>query len=190
MSIIVNKCHTNQGIEIPGLLEILPVVREDSRGYFFESYNQRDFEAAGIKATFVQDNQSSSKKGVLRGLHYQINKPQGKLVRSISGAIYDVAVDLRPESPTYLKYCGLILDGEKQNMLYIPEGFAHGFYVLSDYAVTSYKCTDFYSPENERGIMWNDPQLSIDWECVLKGAIPVLSEKDQNYGALINKEIL
>ena len=134
----------------------------------------------GITTEFVQDNQSISKKGVLRGLHFQKNHPQAKLVRVVSGKIYDVAVDLRNNSPTFAKYFGLILDSEKNNMLYISEGFAHGFYVLSDTAIVSYKCSDFYHPEDEDGIIWNDKTLSINWKNECDFINPVLSEKDLN----------
>lgn len=148
---------------ISGLFEIQPKVFGDSRGYFFECYSQRDYEAAGINAHFVQDNQSSSVKGVLRGLHFQITHPQGKLVRAVEGEVFDVAVDLRPGSPTLGKWHSVILSGEKQNQFYIPEGFAHGFLVLSETAVFAYKCTDFYYPEDEGGVIWNDPAIGIKW---------------------------
>ena len=129
---------------IPGLCEIQPKVFSDSRGYFFESYSQRDFDAAGINARFVQDNQSRSIKGVLRGLHFQKTRPQAKLVRAIEGEVFDVAVDTRPGSPSFGKWYAVVLSAEKQNQFYIPEGFAHGFLVLSEIAVFAYKCTDFY----------------------------------------------
>ena len=162
---------------IKGLYEIFPDVFSDSRGYFFESWSQRDFEDAGISANFVQDNQSCSSKGVLRGLHYQKIYPQGKLVRAIEGDVFDVAVDLRKDSPTRGKWHGVILSGKKQNMFYIPEGFAHGFLVLSDTAVFSYKCTDFYHPEDEDGIIWNDQAINILWPDL--GMEYILSEKDK-----------
>ena len=162
---------------IPGLYEIQPRVFGDSRGYFFESYSQRDFEAAGVTAHFVQDNQSRSVKGVLRGLHFQKTRPQGKLVRAIEGEVFDVAVDLRPNSPTRGKWYAVVLSGEKQNQLYIPEGFAHGFLVLSDTAVFAYKCTDFYHPEDEGGIIWNDPAIDIQWPELMLDYI--LSDKDR-----------
>ena len=127
---------------------------------------------------FVQDNQSRSSKGVLRGLHFQTKHPQGKLVRVISGSVYDVAVDLRKNSATFGKYYGVILDSEKQNMFYIPEGFAHGFYVISESAIFTYKCTDFYDPSGEGGIPWNDPKIGIDWKSVTAGIEPILSAKD------------
>jgi len=163
---------------IPGLFEIQPKVFGDSRGYFFESYSQRDFEAAGIAAYFVQDNQSRSVKGVLRGLHFQKIHAQGKLVRAIEGEVFDVAVDLRPHSPSHGKWHAVVLSGEKQNQFYIPAGFAHGFLVLSDTAVFAYKCTDFYYPEDEGGLIWNDPAIGIQWPAL--GMEYILSDKDKN----------
>jgi len=162
---------------IPGLFEIQPKKFGDSRGYFMESYSQRYYEEAGIAAHFVQDNQSSSIKGVLRGLHYQKKRPQGKLVRVIEGEIFDVAVDIRPRSPTRGQWYSVILSGEKQNQFYIPEGFAHGFLVLSDAALFAYKCTDFYNPEDEHGIIWNDPKINIKWPDL--GMDYILSDKDK-----------
>ncbi|MDR0401992.1 MAG: dTDP-4-dehydrorhamnose 3,5-epimerase [Treponema sp.] len=163
---------------IDGLYEIKPRVFTDSRGYFFESWSERDFEKAGINARFVQDNQSRSVKGVLRGLHFQKIHPQGKLVRVIEGEVFDAAVDIRPNSPTLGKWYGVTLSGKAQNQFYIPAGFAHGFLVLSETAVFAYKCTDFYHPEDENGIIWNDPTVGIDWPDV--GADYTLSEKDKN----------
>lgn len=171
------KCKAGD-IEIPGLYEIQPKVFGDKRGYFFEVYSERDFFDEGLTMKFVQDNQSASSKGVLRGLHFQTKHPQGKLVRAVFGKVYDVAVDLRSRSPSFGKYYGVILDSEKQNQFYIPEGFAHGFYVLSESAVFAYKCTDFYDPEDEGGLMWNDPALDIDWKSLVPGMEPLLSEKD------------
>ena len=162
---------------IPGLVEIQPKVFGDSRGYFFECYTQKDFEAAGITARFVQDNQSRSVKGVLRGLHFQITHPQAKLVRAIEGEVFDVAVDLRPDSPARGRWHSIVLSGEKQNQFYIPEGFAHGFLVLSGTAVFAYKCTDFYYPEDEGGIIWNDPAIGIKWPDL--GMNYLLSGKDK-----------
>jgi len=161
---------------IPGLFEIQPKVFGDSRGYFFECYSQRDFEAAGINARFVQDNQSRSVKGVLRGLHFQKTHAQGKLVRAIEGEVFDVAVDLRANSPTRGKWHAVVLSGEQQNQFFIPEGFAHGFLVLSDTAVFAYKCTDFYYPDDEGGIIWNDPAIGIQWPHL--GMDYILSDKD------------
>jgi len=162
---------------INGLVEIQPKVFGDSRGYFFECWSQRDYEKAGITSSFVQDNQSRSVKGVLRGLHFQITHPQGKLVRAIEGDVFDVAVDLRPNSPTRGKWHGVMLSGEKQNQFYIPQGFAHGFLVLSDTAVFAYKCTDFYYPDDEGGLFWNDPFVGIKWPDI--GMSYMLSEKDK-----------
>lgn len=176
------KCKTDD-TEISGLYEIQPKVFGDSRGYFFEVYSERDFFEAGLTMKFVQDNQSSSTRGVLRGLHFQTQHPQGKLVRAVSGRVYDVAVDLRKDSPSFGKYYGVVLDSEKQNQFYIPEGFAHGFYVLSDSAVFAYKCTDFYDPKGEGGLMWNDPAIGIDWKSVAPEIEPILSEKDCKHPA-------
>ena len=148
---------------IEGLAIIEPAVYGDERGYFMETYNYRDFAAAGFDMTFVQDNQSRSKKGVLRGLHYQKKNPQGKLVRVISGEVFDVAVDLRKGSLTFGKWFGVTLSEENKNQLYIPEGFAHGFLVLSETAEFVYKCTRFYDPEDEGGLLWNDPEIGIEW---------------------------
>lgn len=165
---------------IDGLWEIQPKLFGDNRGYFTETYSEKDFFAAGLKMKFVQDNQSASKGGVLRGLHFQTLHPQGKLVRALQGKVFDVAVDLRNSSSTFGKYYGVVLDSEKQNMFYIPEGFAHGFYVISDFAVFTYKCTDFYHPEDEGGIMWNDKTVNVDWKSVIQNQRePLLSEKDK-----------
>lgn len=180
MSFTITKCYSDS-TEIAGLLEIKPQVFGDARGYTFENFNQNTFAQAGLTMKFVQDNESCSAKGVLRGLHFQKRHPQGKLVRCISGKVFDVTVDLRNNSSTFGKWYGIILDSEKKNQIYIPEGFAHGFYVLSEYAVFSYKCTDFYHPEDEGGIMWNDPVLNIDWNSVSAGLTPLLSEKDKNH---------
>ena len=183
MSFEFKQCILPDGTKIEGLYEIQPKVFGDARGYFFEVYSERDFFQAGLTMKFVQDNQSASTKGVLRGLHFQTQHPQGKLVRAVSGRVYDVAVDIRNGSPTFGKYHGVILDSEKQNAFYIPEGFAHGFYVLSDSAVFAYKCTDFYDPKGEGGLMWNDPIINIDWANVAQGLTPLLSEKDGKHPA-------
>jgi len=161
---------------IQGLFEIQPKVFGDTRGYFFECYAQREFEQAGINAHFVQDNESASVKGVLRGLHFQKSHPQAKLVRAVEGEVFDAAVDLRPSSPTWGKWYGVVLSGEKKNQLFIPEGFAHGFLVLSETAVFSYKCSDFYYPDDEGGIIWNDREIGIIWPDL--GVNYLLSDKD------------
>lgn len=163
--------------QIKDLVIIEPQVFGDDRGYFMETYNQQVFAEAGLRMPFVQDNQSKSKKGVLRGLHLQTQFSQGKLVRVISGEVYDVSVDLRRESPTYGQYAGVILSGENKRMFYIPEGFAHGFLVLSDEAVFTYKCTELYHPEFEAGIVWNDPDIGIKWP--MDGIDVLLSDKDK-----------
>ncbi len=168
---------------IMGLYEIQPKIFGDARGYFLETYSEKEFFAAGLTMKFVQDNQSCSSRGVLRGLHFQKIHPQGKLVRALSGEVYDVAVDIRTGSPTFGKYYGVVLSAEKQNQFYIPEGFAHGFYVLSEQAVFAYKCTDFYHPEDEGGLMWNDPNIAIDWSAVFGASVPLLSEKDRKHPA-------
>ena len=163
---------------IQGLLIIEPKVFGDERGYFMETYNEPEFIAKGVPYRFVQDNQSRSSKGVLRGLHYQIHHPQAKLVRVLQGEVFDVAVDLRSNSKTYGKWFGLILSGVNKKMFMIPRGFAHGFVVLSDDAVFAYKCDDTYHPNDEGGIMWNDPTIGIRWPFDFE---PVLSEKDRNH---------
>ena len=148
---------------ISGLYVIEPAVYGDKRGYFMETYNQNDMKEAGLDMVFVQDNQSSSSKGVLRGLHFQKEHPQGKLVRALRGSVFDVAVDLRKGSSTFGQWYGVELTEENHKQFYIPEGFAHGFLVLSDYAEFCYKCTDFYHPEDEGGLAWNDPSIGIQW---------------------------
>lgn len=168
----VTKC------DIEGLYIIEPMVHGDSRGYFMETYNQRDMHEAGLDMVFVQDNQSMSTKGVLRGLHYQKKYPQGKLVRVIKGSVFDVAVDLRKNSKTFGKWHGIVLSEENKKQFYVPEGFAHGFLVLSDTAEFCYKVTDFYHPDDEGGIMWNDPEIGIEWPLDSIDEIK-LSEKDK-----------
>lgn len=163
---------------IPDLLIIEPRVFGDERGFFYESFNQRRFtELTGITDQFVQDNHSKSAQNVLRGLHYQIRQPQGKLVRVVAGEVFDVAVDIRKSSPTFGKSVGVNLSAENKKILWIPEGFAHGFVVLSESAEFLYKTTEYWAPEHERCIIWNDPDLAIDWQ--LGGATPLLSAKDQ-----------
>ncbi len=160
---------------IPAVKLIEPKVFIDSRGLFFESYNQRTLAQFGILDAFVQDNQSQSQHGVLRGLHYQIEQPQGKLIRCLRGEIFDVAVDLRKSSPTFGQWVGVELSGENRRMLWIPSGFAHGFLVLSETADVLYKTTDFYAPKHERTILWNDPTIHIHWPI---DTTPILSGKD------------
>jgi len=162
---------------ISGLYEIQPKVFEDDRGYFLETYSERDFRSNGITLPFVQDNQSLSGKGTLRGLHFQKHHPLGKLVRVVQGEVFDVAVDIRPGSPTLGKWHAVILSSEKQNQLYIPPGFAHGFLALTEKAVVAYKCTDFYYPEDEGGIVWNDPDIGIKWPDL--GMEFILSARDK-----------
>ena len=162
---------------IDGLIIIEPKVFRDSRGLFYEVYSESRYKEHGVPARFVQDNHSVSEKGVLRGLHYQVDPGQDKLVRVVQGEVFDVAVDIRKDSLTYGKWWGLSLSEENSLQLYIPVGFAHGFCVLSDSAEVLYKCSDYYSPQNERGIIWNDPDLAIDWPI----ESPMLSEKDIEY---------
>ena len=175
MPIEVKKCP------IEGLYEIQPKVFGDSRGFFLETYSHRDFFEAGLDMKFVQDNMSKSSYGVLRGLHYQKTHPQGKLVSAVQGEVFDVAVDLRADSPTFGKYYSVILSAEKHNMFYVPQGFAHGFVVISETALFAYKCTDFYHPEDEAGINWNDEQIGIKWPEL--SCPPLLSEKDKKHPA-------
>ncbi|MBQ3550709.1 MAG: dTDP-4-dehydrorhamnose 3,5-epimerase [Clostridia bacterium] len=164
--------------DIEGVIIVEPTVFGDDRGYFLETYQYNDFCAGGIDVTFVQDNQSMSKKGVLRGLHFQKQYPQSKLVRVIRGEVYDVAVDLREGSKTYGKYVGVLLSAENKRQFFIPKGFAHGFVVLSDEAEFVYKVDDFYHPNDEGGLMWNDPDIGIDWPISPDMEI-ILSDKDK-----------
>jgi len=169
---------------INGLFVVKPKVYADKRGHFMETYNYKDFKAAGLDMVFIQENQSRSQRGVLRGLHFQKFYPQGKLVRVIKGEVFDVAVDLRRGSPNYKQWFGIFLSEENKLQLYIPEGFAHGFLVISNEAELSYKCSEYYHPEDEAGIIWNDPQLAIDWP--LEGISEIiLSEKDKNLPRLV-----
>ncbi|MCR4649949.1 MAG: dTDP-4-dehydrorhamnose 3,5-epimerase [Lachnospiraceae bacterium] len=169
--------------EIEGLKVITPNVLGDKRGYFMESYQAENFKEIGIDTVFVQDNQSSSTKGVLRGMHYQINFPQDKLVRVISGEVYDAVVDLRKGSPTYGKSFGVILSAENKKQLFIPKGFAHGFQVLSDTAEFFYKVSDFYHPNDEGGLLWNDPEVGIDWPEKDPSKLNII-ERDMNWPKL------
>lgn len=170
----VSKCP------IEGLYIIEPTVHKDNRGCFMETYNQKDLQAAGLNMRFVQENQSISMKGVLRGLHLQKNHPQGKLIRVVQGAVFDVAVDLRPSSPTYGQWYGVELTEENNKQFYISEGFAHGFLVLSEVAKLCYKVTDFWYPNEEIGISWDDPDIDIQWP-LEPGQEPIISERDRHY---------
>lgn len=174
--------------KIKGLYIIEPQVFGDHRGYFMETYNKKDFVEAGLTMEFVQDNESKSKKGVLRGMHFQTKHTQGKLVRVTQGEVYDVAVDLRKGSPTFGQWEGVLLTAENKRQFYVPEGFAHGFLVVSDEAVFNYKCTDYYSPEYDSGLLWNDPNVGIEWP--LEGIENLLlSEKDKVQKRLSELEI-
>lgn len=167
---------------IEGIFIIEPTVFGDERGYFMETYHKKEFEENGLNVNFVQDNQSKSTKGVLRGLHFQYTQPQGKLVRVINGEVFDVAVDLRKNSATYGDYVSVILSEKNKKQLYIPPGFAHGFLVLSEEAEFTYKCTDFYNGQDEGGIIWNDSEIGIEWP--LKEKKMKLSEKDKDWKSL------
>ena len=168
---------------IKDVVIIEPQVFGDDRGYFMETYNQRDMESLGFHYDFVQDNQSGSKKGVIRGLHFQKQYPQGKLVRAVRGTVFDVAVDLRSDSKTYGKWFGVTLSAENKKQFYIPEGFAHGFLVLSDEAEFAYKCTDFYHPGDEGGLLWSDPEIGVDWP-IEPGMELIISDKDKKWSGL------
>ncbi|MDE6973540.1 MAG: dTDP-4-dehydrorhamnose 3,5-epimerase [Lachnospiraceae bacterium] len=174
---------TVETCEIEGLKIITPTVFGDARGYFVETYNYNDYKEAGIDQIFVQDNQSSSVKNVLRGMHFQIRYPQDKLVRVIAGEVFDVALDLRPGSKTYGKWHGVVLSAENKKQFFVPKNFAHGFLVLSDYAEFAYKCTDFYHPGDEGGIMYNDPEVGIEWP-IAPGCEPIMSERDHKWGGI------
>lgn len=168
---------------IEGLKVITPTVHGDARGYFVETYNYNDFKAAGIDVEFVQDNQSASKKGVLRGLHFQIQHPQDKLVRVIKGEVFDVAVDLRKGSPTFGQWHGVLLSEENMKQFFVPRGFAHGYLVLSDYAEFCYKCSDFYHPGDEGGLKYDDPEIGVQWP-IPEGMELTLLERDTKWGGL------
>ena len=174
--------------DLPGVIVVQPKVFGDARGFFMETYRMDKFEAAGIPTRFVQDNHSRSQQGVLRGLHYQIEQPQGKLVRVIAGEVYDVAVDIRRGSPFFGKWTGVRLSAENKCEMWVPPGFAHGFYVMSDWAEVTYKTNDYYAPQWERSIAWNDPKLCIQWPLV-NGEPPSLSAKDINAPSLIDAEV-
>lgn len=168
--------------DLPGVLIIEPMIHRDHRGYFLETYHSERYrESANIPRCFVQDNLSSSSRHVLRGLHYQRARPQGKLITVLEGEIYDVALDIRPGSPSFGRWLGVILSSENYRQIFIPEGFAHGFVVLSTMATVFYKCTEYYFPSEERGIAWNDPYLSIEWPVT----DPILSKKDSEYPPLL-----
>ena len=170
---------------LPDVSLVDPQVFGDSRGYFMETYNARDFERLGLGRCFVQDNQSRSRQDVLRGLHYQRGCPQAKLVRVVRGTVFDVAADVRRGSPTFGRWVGEILSEDNRRMLFIPEGFAHGFFVLSEHAEFVYKCSAYYAPEEERGVIWNDPTLAIAWP-IPANSSPLLSGKDSRYPRLLD----
>lgn len=174
---------TVETCEIEGLKIITPQVFGDARGYFMETYQYNDFKEAGIDVQFVQDNQSASKQGVLRGLHFQINHPQDKLVRVIKGEVFDVAVDLRKGSPTFGQWKGVLLSEENKKQFFVPKGFAHGFYVVSEYAEFCYKCSDFYHPGDEGGIKYDDPEIGIQWP-IPEGQQLIFSERDTKWGGI------
>jgi len=173
---------------LPDVLLIEPKVFQDERGFFLESYQKKNFSEAGIPFDFVQDNHSKSCQGVLRGLHYQIQQPQGKLLRVVAGEIFDVAVDIRKNSPTFGNWFGTYLSAENKQMLWVPIGFAHGFYVTSSEAELLYKATDYYAPQWERSLLWNDPAINIQWP--LKDGLPALSSRDKAGSLLSEAEII
>jgi dTDP-4-dehydrorhamnose 3,5-epimerase len=175
-------------LELPDVIRIEPRLFTDERGFFLESYHRQQFQAAGLPADFVQDNHSGSRKGALRGLHYQILQPQGKLVRLVAGEVFDVAVDLRRNSPTFGRWVGAALSAERKDQLWIPPGFAHGFYVLSDWAEVLYKATDYYAPQWERTLLWNDTTVGVQWP-LKQGEVPFLSEKDSRGLPLAQAEV-
>ena len=164
--------------ELAEVIRVVPTIHRDARGYFVETWQSRKFAEGGIEADFVQENCSFSSKGTLRGIHYQVVRPQGRLVRVVEGAVFDVAVDLRRSSPTFGHWTGEVLSAENRNQLWVPAGFGHGFLVLSETAGFEYSCTDYYSPEHERQIRWNDPDIGIDWP-IAKDEAPLLSDKDE-----------
>ncbi len=174
-------------LDIPDVVRIEPQVYSDARGFFLESYHRQLFEQAGLPTEFVQDNHSGSARGVLRGLHYQIRQPQGKLVRLVVGEIFDVAVDLRRSSPSFGRWVGARLEAQRRDEIWIPPGFAHGFYVVSEWAEMYYKTTDYYAPEWERCLLWNDPQVGVEWP-ISADAPPILSDKDRQGSPLVLAE--
>ncbi|MBU1341311.1 MAG: dTDP-4-dehydrorhamnose 3,5-epimerase [Proteobacteria bacterium] len=175
-------------LNIPDIILMKPQVFGDHRGFFMETFREDDFRANAADVNFVQDNHSKSTQGILRGLHYQIKHPQGKLVRVTSGEVFDAAVDIRKSSPFFGKWSGAVLSAENKHMLWIPPGFAHGFYVLSHAAEFTYKCTDYWAPEHERSILWNDPAIAIDWP-IIPGSPPILSQKDGDGSPLKTAEV-
>jgi dTDP-4-dehydrorhamnose 3,5-epimerase len=175
-------------LSIPDVILIEPIVFGDNRGFFMETFRQDVFNKNIPHTTFIQVNHSKSSQGILRGLHYQIKHPQGKMVRVISGKVFDVAVDIRKSSQSFGQWIGTTLSAENKKMLWVPPGFAHGFYVLSDEAEFTYRCTDYYAPEHERSILWNDPAIAIDWP-IIPGSTPILSEKDENGLTLETAEV-
>jgi dTDP-4-dehydrorhamnose 3,5-epimerase len=177
-----------QQTAIPDILLLEPQVRGDDRGFFMESYREDACSRAGIRGRFVQDNHSGSRRGVLRGLHYQIRQSQGKLVRVVSGEVFDAAVDLREASATFGEWVGTLLSAENRRMLWVPPGFAHGFYVLSDWAEVMYKATNYYLPEAERVLLWNDPDVGVEWP-IPPGQTPILSAKDSQGARFLEAEL-
>lgn len=175
-------------LAIPEVIEVRPTVYGDARGFFLESWERRKFAAGGIDRDFVQDNHSRSARGVLRGLHYQLVRPQGKLVRCVVGEVFDVAVDIRRSSPTFGRWVAAVLSAQNMRELFVPEGFAHGFLVTSEHAEVIYKCTEYYHPEHERSIRWDDPELGIEWPTRTTGA-PILSAKDAMGKRLADAEV-
>jgi dTDP-4-dehydrorhamnose 3,5-epimerase len=174
--------------KIPEVIILRPKVLGDDRGFFMETYRENDFGAAGIKGAFLQDNHSGSRQGILRGLHYQVRQPQGKLVRAINGEVFDAAVDLRHRSTTFGWWVATVLSAQNKEQIWIPPGFAHGYYVLSEWAEVAYKATDYYAPEWERTLLWNDPTLAIEWP-LLNGRLPILSDKDAQGKSLSEAEL-
>lgn len=175
-------------LSLPGVVRIIPAVHEDARGYFVETWQARDFAEAGIDVDFVQENFSHSRKGTLRGIHYQIKQPQGRLVRVVQGAVFDVSVDLRRSSPHFGQWVGAVLSAENRHLLWVPPGFGHGFLALSETAGFQYDCTDYYAPEHDRSIRWDDPDIGIEWP-LTEGEQVILSEKDAAAVCLRDAEI-